>query len=395
MELLRELEVEKYWSFPATYSKDRRNAEIQRMMMTGKYYYQQKYDGNYSAFICDFDGDKRLLTRGISKVTAEYGRIEDKVFFFDAIANAFNKPTRIMAEVCVRGGIDRNVGSILRCGADKAKSIQDNEYYLAAQQRIKFTAKDRRDIEGNEFRGHKLQWRIFDVWYYDGEDLMDTPWIERQKYVKLAAERIGNPLVTYIPYHPMDDTFYERLAKIFAAGGEGVVCYDQSGKPEPGKRTAHKTLKVKQEIENLIDCFIIGITPSTKDYTGKDPEHWQFWEDARTNELLYGEYYNDWKLGRTIRPVTKGYYAGVPGAIEVGVYDNDGKIMPLCKVSGLEDSFRYELKENYEKWHMCPVTVGGMMISVANGISIRHPYLKAIRAQDIDPKDCTLKKILE
>jgi len=49
---------------------------------------------------------------------------------------------------------------------------------------------------------------------------------------------------------------------------------------------------------------------------------------------------------------------------------------------------------------MCPLTIGGMMVSTAQaendgtGISIRHPYIKSIRKNDINPKDCTLSKIL-
>ena len=87
--LLRELEPEKYWSMPSTYSREKRELEIQKMIDSGMYYYQLKTDGNYCAFICDFDGDKRLISRGVSKVSGEYGRLEDKVFFYESIVAAF------------------------------------------------------------------------------------------------------------------------------------------------------------------------------------------------------------------------------------------------------------------------------------------------------------------
>ena len=255
--LLRELDPEKYWSFPSSYSKEKREMELNHMIMNGNYYYQRKIDGNYSAFVCDFDGDKRIISRGVSKTTNEYGVINDRLFFFNDVAKAFDKPTRIMGEVYYDGGIDRHVGSVLRASAVKSKCIQSEEFYKEAQKVVKFSAKDRRDIESNEFRNQPLKWIIFDVWYYDGEDLMNTPWIERQKYVKAAAERINNPLVSYARTYPMDENFFDNLTAIFEDGGEGVVCYREDGKPEPGKRTAHKTLKVKTEVENLIDCFII------------------------------------------------------------------------------------------------------------------------------------------
>ena len=393
--LLRELEPEKYWSFPSSYSKEKRESEIRNMILDGKHSFQLKTDGNYSAFICDFDGDKRLISRGISKVTSEYGRLENQVFFFESIAVAFNKPTRIMGEIYLEHGVDKNVGSILRANSEKAKSIQDNNYYKEALSQIKFSAKDKRDIENNEFRGEKLKWRIFDVWYYEGENLIDTPWIERQEYVRKAAERINNPLVTYVPYYPMDNNFYDSLASIFQRGGEGVVIYYNNGKVEPGKRTAHKTLKVKRELENLIDCFIVGTEPSARSYTGKDMAHWELWENTRTGEKVKGQYFSNYQLGEPYIPISKGYYYNWPGALYVAVYDNKGNEFPLCKVAGLTEDFKEELKQNYKKYDHCPITIGGMALSDSNGLSIRHPYLSSIRLNDLNiRKDCTLEKIL-
>ena len=392
--LLRELEAEKYWSFPSSYSKEKREAEIRKMILDGNHSFQVKTDGNYGAFICDFDGEKRLISRGISKVTNEFGRLEKQVFFFSDLAAAFDKPTRLIGEIYLENGVDKNVGSILRANSDKAKSIQDDEYYKEVSLRVKFTAKDKRDIENNPFRGEKLKFRIFDAWYYDGEDLMKTPWIERQKYVKQAAERINNPLVTYVPYYPMDDSFYDKLTSIFQEGGEGVVVYRNDGKPEPSKRTAHKTLKVKRELENLLDVFIIGTEPAAKPYTGKDVTNWEFWENSRTGEKLNGKYYGEYQLGRSVVPVSKGYWFGWPGAIFTAVYDNEGKEIPVCKVAGLTEDFKTELRDNYQKYDHCPVTIGGMALSDSNGLSVRHPYLHSIRLNDIDPKDCTLSKIL-
>ena len=392
--LLRELEPERYWSLPASYSKARRTMELNKMIQSDKYYWQLKTDGNYSAFICDFDGDKRLISRGVSTVTNEYGRLEDKLFFYDAVAAAFDKPTRIMAEVYLDNGIDRNVGSILRASAAKSKSIQSNEYYEEVAKTVKFSAKDRRDIEGNEFRNIKLKWRIFDVWYFNGEDLMKTPWIERQKYVKMAAECINHPLVTYVHSYPMDETFYDKLNMIFANNGEGVVCYDMYGTPEPGKRTAHKTLKVKRELENTIDCLILGTEPAVEAYSGKDMGNWSFWRNTKTGEKLVGKFFQDYQMGKPLLPISKGAYYDWPGAIYTGVYDQNGQIVPLCKVSGLTEEFKEELKNNFSKWYLCPVKIGGMALSEANGVSVRHPYLIAIRDLDISPTDCTLQKIL-
>ena len=56
-----------------------------------------------------------------------------------------------------------------------------------------------------------------------------------------------------------------------------------------------------------------------------------------------------------------------------------------------EAEFKEELKNNYDKYHMMPIKITGMMVSDDN--SIRHPKLISIRDTDIDVKDCTLAKI--
>lgn len=398
MELLRELEPERYWSFPSSYSKERREEEISRMIEFGKYSYQLKTDGNWASFIVDFDKDKAVITRGISKKTGEYGRVEEHLFFFDALAAAFDKPTRLIGEIYLDGGIDKNVGSILRSKPHKAKSIQDTEYYQQISKEVKFTTKDKRDIEQNEFAGKKLKFRIFDCWYYDDIDLMNTPWIERQKYVQEASKKINHPLISAVAYKPMTDSFYDELETILQAGGEGVVCYLNDGKPEPGKRTAHKTCKIKQELSSEIDCFIIGIEPATKNYTGEHLDSWMYWYNEKENERLYGDYFLSYVKGETcLIPITKGYYHNWAGAVRCGVYDKDGSIYEICRVAGLDENFKEELKNNLSDWMMCPLTISGMMLSTSSseeGISVRHPIIKSIRKGDIDPKDCTLEKIV-
>ena len=78
--LLREIEVEKYWYMPTSYGKERRELEIDKMINSGDYAFQLKTDGNYGALVCDFDGEKMLLGRGISKVSGTYTHYEDSVF---------------------------------------------------------------------------------------------------------------------------------------------------------------------------------------------------------------------------------------------------------------------------------------------------------------------------
>ena len=162
----------------------------------------------------------------------------------------------------------------------------------------------------------------------------------------------------------MDETFFDKVADIISAGGEGAVCYKKGILYTPGKRSsAWTTIKVKQEITTDIDAIITGIVQGEKIYHGDDIGNWPFWENSRTGELLYGEYFGEYRTGASYLPVTKNYYHNWPAAIQVGVYNKDDTIIPLCKVSGLTEEFKTSLRDNPSEWIGVPVTITGMMVS--------------------------------
>lgn len=364
------MEPMKYWSIQSTVSPQDKRMKLERLSESGNYLFGIKTDGNWSRAVLTAER-KALQTRGISKNTGTYGEIQDKVFFWDAVVNAFQDgDTVILGEVYRDGDIDKDIGSVLRCLTPKARERQKN---------------------------NPLRWRIFDVLYIDGQNLMDTDFEERIKYIPQVVNRINSPLVEGVEYYPMDDTFFDKMGKIFAAGGEGAVCYKRNAHYEAGKRGPHAwdSIKVKQEISSDIDCFILNTVPCEKNYNGGDIGHWQFWENTRTGEKLCGEYYGDYHLGGPYIPISKNYYYNWPASITVGVFDGEGNKIELCKVAGLTEEFKNELRDHFDDYYMCPVSINGMMVSTAReNISIRHPVLKSIRMEDISPEDCTLEKIL-
>ena len=365
----------KYFAPSSTMSAEERRMKLEQMIDSGNYLFGEKTDGNWSRAVIT-PTRQALQTRGISTVTKTYGEIQEKVLFWDDVCNAFNKTTVILGEVYLPGAIDKDVGSILRCLAPKALARQKNA---------------------------PLKWRIFDVLALDGVDMMNTPFKERIAHISEVVDRIDSPLVRGVTYYEMDDMFFDKIGEIFASGGEGAVCYKKDSIYIPGKRGPHAwdTVKVKQEISSEIDAFITEIVPGEKLYNGKDLATWQLWENHRTGEKVVGSYFGEYQLGGAYIPVTKNYFNNWPAAIQVSVYDRNENIVPLCKVSGLTEDFKTSLRDEPDRWMNCPVTIGGMMVSSAkadsegNGISIRHPLLKRIRENDLDPKDCTLAKIFD
>ena len=364
----------KYFAPPSTMSSDMRRHKLEQMIDSGDYMFGLKTDGNWSRAVITKER-QALQTRGISTVTKTYGEIQDKVLFWDAVCDAFGMDTVILGEVYLPGGIDKDTGAILRCLAPKAIARQ---------------------------KDNPLKWRIFDVLVLDGMDMMDWSFEERISHIPEVVGRINSPLVEGVTYYEMNDTFFDKMGEIFAAGGEGCVCYKKDCKYIPGKRGPHAwdTVKVKQEIAAEIDAFITGIVPGERIYTGKDLASWQLWENQRSGEKLMGSYFGEYQTGGAYIPVTKNYFYNWPGAIQVSVYDNNKNEVPLCKVSGLTEDFKTSLRDEPERWIGCPVSISGMMVSSAkadsegNGISIRHPLLKRIRENDIAKEDCTLAKIL-
>ena len=198
----------RYWAPTSSMTPEVKRQHLEQMIASGQYIWSRKYDGNWSRAVIT-PTRSALQTRGISKKTGTYGEIQNKVFFWENVVNAFTDTTVILGEVYLPGGIDKDVGSILRCLDLKALARQDNK---------------------------KLEWRIFDVLVLNGKDMMNCGVEERVKFIPKVVKMINSPLVTGIDYHYMDEDFFDDLNNIFADGGEGAVCYKRSSIYIPGKR---------------------------------------------------------------------------------------------------------------------------------------------------------------
>lgn len=365
----QELEAEKYWSFAKSFKGDPKE-ETRNMIFSGNYMGARKMDGAYYRFIKDMDGNMRLQGRSKS-VSGEYlcklDHVPHLMPYFERLPNG----TCLLGEIYFpKNEGSSNVTTIMGCLTPKAIKRQE--------------------------KGEKLHYYIFDVWAYDGKSYMNSKMEDRvaridEMYNKWADDAnherhsaIGH--VEFAHYYEGKE-LWGKLQKILADGGEGIVMTKKGTIPQPGKRPARKTLKVKKELQENIDCFFTGRgTPPTRIYSGKEIETWKYWQNMRTGEKIEGQLYKDYQAGVALEPLTKPAFYNWAGSLEIGVL-KDGKVYPIGFLSGLAD----EIKADPWAQRMKCIEVAAMEILPTGGI--RHGKLMHFRP-DLAPSDCTYEKYM-
>lgn len=376
------LEAEKYWSFAKSFKGDPKE-ETRNMIFSGNYAGARKMDGAYYRFIKDMDGNMRLQGRSKS-VSGDYLDKLDHVPHLRPYFESLPNGTCLLGEIYFPNNEgSSNVTTIMGCLTPKA-------------------------IERQE-KGDKLHYYIFDVWAWDGASYMNVKLEDRiaclDEMFEDYAYDTSPAKIEYIEFahYLRGENLWEHLSNILASGGEGIVMTKLGTVPSPGKRTARKTLKVKKELSENIDCFFTGRgTPPTRLYTGKEIETWKYWQDIRTGAKMEGALYGEYKNGAAIEPVTKPYFFDWSGSLEIGVLkshtigDNDGllcpefpeyRIYPIGYLSGLID----EIKADAAGQRLKCIEVTAMEILPTGGI--RHAKLERFRP-DLAPTDCTYEKYM-
>lgn len=368
------LDAEKYWSFAKTY-KGNKKEETKNMVLSHEYIGAEKLDGHYCRFIKDMDGNMRVQGRTESVNGGYLNKIEwipQCQKFFDFLPNG----TCLLGELYFpnqRGS--RKVTTILGCLKDKALERQE--------------------------KGEKLHIYVFDVWAYDGksylnktiEDRVATINTIKSNYVKNEDFVAAFECVDFAEYLEGNE-LWNALGSILSRGGEGIVITKKGSHPEPGKRTARKTLKVKMEIEQNIDAFLTGnYKPATRLYKGKDIVSWLYWENIRTGEKVAECKYEEYRNGGPFEPVTRAYYHGWASSVEFAVFNGD-EITPIGWISGIPDSLKQEIVENPEIQGRV-AEINCMEIEHINGqYSLRHGKIINWR-EDKPAKDCLFSQITD
>ena len=367
-----EMEAMKYWAPPSSWSDEKKRENAHSRIYSGDWFGAEKKDGYFAKLIKDEDGNIILYSRsrGVNgKFADKHEWVPHLKPFFEALPNG----TCLLGELYFpsKPG-SRNVTTIMGCLKEKAIERQT--------------------------KGEKLHFYVFDCLAWDGKSWLSEKALSRFTWVSAFA-----PIeyVSFAQYLSGKD-LWVMLQEVLARGDEGIVITHENGLYEPGKRPSKTTLKIKKELKQTIDCFFTGIgSAPTKEYTGKEIETWQYWENLRTGEKVQGDLYKQYSEGGPITPVTKGYFHGWAGSLEIavlrkrvgskckinGVIYEDAEVYPIGWLSGLTE----EMKANPHEYAFQPIEVTAMeWDSICH--TLRHGKMVGWR-KDLTLADCTLEKI--
>ena len=371
-----EMEIMKYYCPPSTWSDDKKRENARMKIYSGEWYGSEKKDGYFAQLIKDEDGNIILYSRsrGVNgKFADKHEWVPHLNDFFDALPNG----TCLLGELYLPSQPgSRCVTTIMGCLKEKAVARQE--------------------------KGEKMHFYAFDCLAWNGRSLMKERALFRFGVVEQLQGDFGG-YVSYAQYVSGAD-LNVLLQEVLARGDEGVVITKGDGLYEPGKRPSKTTLKIKKELKQTIDCFFTGIgSAPTKEYTGKEIETWKYWQHQMTGVKIESEMYKEYKAGCPIIPITKGYYNGWAGSLEIAVFRHrdgsrckirgveyeDTEIFPIGWLSGLPD----EMKADPKKYAFIPMEVTAMEYDGFNH-SLRHGKMVGWR-KDLALTDCTLDKIDE
>lgn len=362
-----ELSCMKYWQPPAAWTIEKRKTETHKRIFSGEWLGARKMDGALYVFIKDEDGN--IILRGRSKsVSGVYLDKWDHLPHLHRWANSIPNGTCLLGEVYWPGHEgSNNTTSIMNCLTDKAIARQDKDE-------------------------NKMHYYVFDILAWDGKSWLNEKARTRFEYLHTLEDGFISNYVHYAMYFS-GEALWNELQTILADGGEGIVITHQDAFYEPDKRPSKTTLKIKKELKETIDCFFTGrASAPTKLYSGKEIETWPYWINEITNELLpiKSHYYESAIEGKPYTAITKPYYNGWAGSLEIGLYDEStDSVISLGYISGLTD----EIKANYREYKNRVIEVGAMQLT-PDGDRLRHGKMLGWRPDKIW-KDCSIAQLKE
>ena len=369
-----QIEPMRYYAPPANWSKEKRKENAINKIFSSDWYGSQKRDGIMA--VCGKNFNDEIFLRPRAKNTkGEFVNKVDWVPQFHRYLESLEPGTVLLGEVYLpRDEQAKTTTSIMNCLLKKSLARQSKEE-------------------------DKLHLYIFDILAFAGESWLDKRAEDRFEGLNSMWRAYPGEYVEYAEYKNGKE-LWDMLQQLLADGYEGVVITHQDAPYQPGKRSNKVSLKIKKELQDTVDCVVIGANSPTILYNGKELETWPYWFDNLTHQFIHADdYFKAYHItiyaayveGAPVEPVTKNYFYGWAGSWKLGAY-KDGKLIQIGSLSGLTD----EQKENWRDYVGKVVEVSAMETSEnqEGGKGLRHPKLIDVRS-DIDPTDCTYERIFQ
>ena len=351
------MQAQKYWSFPSSYSAERKRKEAKDLVFSEAYIGSTKHDGAWNMIIKDMDGKFHLRSR----TESVNGGYTDKAEWIPHICKELDcipNGTVLLGEIYFPNNEgSRKITSVLNCLKDKCLDRQKKNGYL--------------------------HFYIFDVLAYNGKNIIEKPIETRvDTYLNYKLLDVLQGEYVEIAEYKQGEELWNLYGEVIASGGEGIVITKKSAPYMPGLRKARYTLKMKKELSETIDAFIDGAyKPATKLYSGKELPSWSHWLNEKTGERLpLGPHYDKYMAGDPIVPVTKPYYINAAGAISFSLM-KDGKPEHIAYISGVPDEMKIGIVQSPDKWIGKVYELSAMEIEkCGDTYSLRHGKVVGPRA---------------
>ena len=367
------LEAQKYYSTPNSWSAEKKKENAMNKIFSLGWYGARKVDGVFGMIGRNLDGE--IFWRPRAKNTK--GEFVNKIEWLPQIHDFLKQVdpgTVFLCETYIPSHESaKETTSVLNCLLPKSLKRQENEEY-------------------------KLHIYIFDILADGGESYLNMKAIDRFLRVEDYSTIYSNPYVEWAKYYNGKE-LWNMLQHLLASGYEGMVITREDAPYTPGSRKQTNTLKIKKEIQETIDCIIIGSNSPTKLSGTSMPEEWEWWFNETTNEkILASEYFaknheSIYKLyvdGGPVVPVTKAWFYGWAGSLKLGLYDKGQEIIYVGDLSGITE----EQKENWKQLVGAVVEISCMEITTNqnDGWGFRHPRMLRIR-DDKPARECTTDQV--
>lgn len=368
------MEAQKYYAPPATWDAEKKKENAMNKIFSGSWLAARKRDGIWMAFMKDMEGNMYLRPRSRNTKKEFINKIDWVPHlhpFFKSIPNG----TVFLGELYLpRDEHAKTTTSIVNCLLPKSLKRQEKEE-------------------------DKLHYYIFDILAWEGKSLLNEKAANRFERLIDGWRAYGENYHEWAQYF-YGEELWKQLQEILAEGGEGMVIINEDSTYHPGKRSNSVSLKIKKELQDTIDCFILGANPPTQDYTGKEIETWPYWFNQLTDtkvlelEFLKDEHktiYQAYEEGAPVIPVTKNWFFGWAGSLKLGAM-KDGKPVQIGNLSGITD----EVKENWKDYvgKVCEISCMEIMDNEQGGKGLRHPKLLGWRS-DKTKEDCKWEEIFK